>query len=160
LITLSVLLQDCSYGESLSTGSLMEDEIPLYNASLSQSEFDLLLEEIRSSSYIDEVESGEVPRNESDLWNAVLPAQEIPGDTSLPSLIKHAGEKKRVLAVANDKSGKSVLVIQLKNGEKVDELKVAPKDVIEVCSNLAVASMDLSEVSVACEKAETQSDTS
>ncbi|UZJ56752.1 hypothetical protein CBS101457_006072 [Exobasidium rhododendri] len=122
----------------------MGGEIPLFNVGLSQAELDSLMEEIRSSSYIDEVESGEVPRTESGLWNTVLPVEERPHDTSMPSLIK-AAKGKAALVVADGKLGKSVLVVQIKDGAKVDELKVAPKDVIEVCSNLAIASMDLCE---------------
>jgi hypothetical protein len=125
----------------------MGDEIPLYNTCLSQADLDLLMEGIRSTSYIDEIESGEQSRQESDLWNAVLPVKEIPKDTSIASLIKDAGSK-AALVIANDKQKKSVLVVQIKDGAKVDEYRVVPKDVIEVCCSLRASSMNLSEVSI------------
>lgn len=124
----------------------MGDEVPLYNLCLSQDEFDSLMKEIRSTSYIDEVDSGEQAREESTLWNTVLPVKDVPEDATVDSVIKQAGSKPTALVIANDKSAKSLLVIQLKNGAKVDELKVVPKDVIEICCNLSAANMDLSEV--------------
>lgn len=127
----------------------MSDQALLYNTCLSQADLDSLIEEIRSTSYIDEVESGEQPREESDLWNIIVPVKETLKDTSsLDSLIKHAGNKAAAIVVADDKTKKSVLVIHLVDGAKKDELKVVPKDVIEICSNLIAGNMDLYGVSL------------
>ena len=49
--------------------------VPLYNASsssLSESDLASLLSQIRSTSYIDEITSGETSRKESGLWDSVL----------------------------------------------------------------------------------------
>lgn len=126
----------------------MGEEIPLYNLGLSKEELDSLMTEIRSTSYIDEIESGERPREESGLWDTVLPAPDTPKDTSTASLIKHAG-KKLALVIASKERLPALLVLQLEGGAKVDELLVMPKDVIEICCNLAIANMGLSEVSKA-----------
>jgi hypothetical protein len=127
----------------------MGDKVPLYNLCLADADLTSLIEEIRSSSYIDEVESGEGPREESLLYNLILPKKDNPNDTSINSLIKDAGQEAAVLIVVNEKSKDSVLVVQLANGTKVDEMKVVPKDVLEVCHNLLASDrMDLSEVSI------------
>lgn len=126
----------------------MGDRVPLYNLCLSDADLLSLIEEIRSSSYIDEVESGEGPREESFLYTLIQPVKENPKDTSINSLIREAGEDAATLIVVNDEKKDSVLVVQLAKGIKVDEMKVAPKDVLEVCHNLLASDkMDLSEVS-------------
>jgi hypothetical protein len=126
----------------------MSGKVPLYNLCLSQAEVTSLIEEIRSSSYIDEVGSGEEPREDSSLYNLIFPVKNNPEDTSIDSLIKDAGDKVAALIVVNEKSLNSVLIVELTNGAKVDEMKVVPKDVLEVCHNLMAGDkMSLSEVS-------------
>lgn len=135
--------------EAAAEAAYMSDQVPLYNTCLSQVELDSLIGEIRSTSYIDEIESGEQPREGSDLWNIIVPVKEASkDDSSFDSLIKHAGSKTTAIVIANDKTQKSVLVIQVENGAKKDELKVVPKDVIEICSNLMAGNLDLSGVSL------------
>lgn len=126
----------------------MDPPVRLYNIGLSAKQLDELLNEIRSSSYIDEVESGEEPRESSPLYNEILPADEVPSDTSIDLLLQHAG-KPKVLAIA-DKPKASVLIIETKPDGRREQLRVAPKDVIEVCCNCRISNMDLLEVSCRC----------
>ena len=124
----------------------MDPPVILYNLGLSSSELEELMKEIRSTSYIDEIESGEGPREESPLYNEIQPAKEIPKDTSIESLLKHAGNP-NVLAIADEKKNQGVLIIEVKSDGKRNQLRVAPKDVIEVSCNCRIANMDLLEVS-------------
>lgn len=123
----------------------MDPPVTLYNIGLSSSELDALMKEIKSTSYIDEIESGEGPREESPLFNEIVPAKEIPKDTSLESLLQHAGNPS-VLAIADGKKN-GVLMIEVRSDGRRNELRVAPKDVIEVSCNCRMANMDLLEVS-------------
>lgn len=122
----------------------MDPPVTLYNLGLSSSELEELLKEIRSTSYIDEIESGEGPREESPLYNEIVPAKEVPKDTSIESLLKHAGNPS-VLAIADGKQN-GILIVEVKSDGKRNELRVAPKDVIEVSCNCRIANMDLLEV--------------
>jgi hypothetical protein len=127
----------------------MDPPVPLYNvAGLSKEEFQGLLHDIRSTSYIDEIESGEGPREESPLYDEVklVDRDEMPSGHSIDELYSHAN-KARVIILADAKDGKSVLIVETKQDGKRQELRVVPRDVIEVSCNCRIANMDLGEVS-------------
>ncbi|PWN32783.1 uncharacterized protein FA14DRAFT_174463 [Meira miltonrushii] len=128
----------------------MDPPVMLYNLGLSSTDLEDLMKEIRSTSYIDEVESGEGPREESPLYNEIVPAKEVPKDTSIESLLKHAGNPS-VLAIADGKKD-GVLIVEVKPDGKRNELRVAPKDVIEVSCNCRIANMDLLEFKAMADK--------
>ncbi|KAL9933082.1 hypothetical protein V8E36_007800 [Tilletia maclaganii] len=146
--------------------------IPLYNlGGLSDSELEKLLTEIRSTDYIAEVTSGEVEPQDSGLWDQVLPVpadlhpagtsscesadeQEKLAEHALSVLQSDPKTKDKYanggIAIADQrtKTGDgSVLVLEIisKGSEKKvkDSMRVAPRSLIEVCSNLAVANLGL-----------------
>lgn len=128
-------------------------EVPLYNACLEEKDLKRLLDDIRSTSYIDEVESGELPREESDLYDMVGIAKKEPNKTKIEDILKdsHIPDETYVVVIADDKSLKSVSIYYIKDCKVQDSMKTATKDVIEVCSNLlsgGVKIEDVSDVSV------------
>lgn len=142
----------------------MSQSIPLFNTTLDQGDLDSLFSSIRSTGFIAEVTSGEMPPEESGLWDTVLPVppSSLPEGASTEALVDYAvdeldGNKwnSNAIVVADGKTSKdhSLLVVEVrKKKEKgqriVHSLRVAPNSLIEVCSNLAVSNMSLQEVSV------------
>lgn len=128
----------------------MSSSLPLYNlAGASKKETDSLLSTIRSTSYIAEVTSNEVPAEESGLWDAVVLVDELPSDVSkasslddkIKALVSQSGSGKWASAsffVIDERTSKdgSVLAVEVDGGNKkeVDRMRVAPKSVIEVVS--------------------------
>ncbi|PWN27654.1 hypothetical protein BDZ90DRAFT_260141 [Jaminaea rosea] len=146
--------------------------LPLFNvAGASSSEVEKLLAGIRSTSYIAEVTSNEVPPGESGLWDAVVPVN-LPDDCSQSSSID---EQVKAL-VAYTTSAKlpdsrswsasfliidsrtsrdgSLLAVEVGEKKEIDRMRVAPKSVVEVASNLAVQNMPLAEYKAMCKNAE------
>ncbi|WFD31128.1 hypothetical protein MSPP1_002161 [Malassezia sp. CBS 17886] len=127
-----------------------------------------LLREIRASSYIAEVVSGEGPLEDSPLWDMIRP---VPASLSPPMgggakaaavhdadvLSKHEGTPpwtRNVLVVADDETvgaHGSLLVVQLdKLGAPVDELRVVPRSLLEVCANLVMGTESLAQFKSLC----------
>lgn len=130
----------------------MSMSVPLFTSSLTSSQVEQILNDIRSSDYIKEISSGETSPQESGLWNLVLPFQSSTTNSSHPkddfqpfiSETKSLDESKwyrNCLVVADertlDKDDGSLVVIQLDSkGEKKDSLRVARGSILEIVSTL------------------------
>ncbi|KAK0532372.1 hypothetical protein OC842_003316 [Tilletia horrida] len=151
---------------------------------LSAAELDKLLADIRSTDYISEITSGEVEPEQSGLWDQVLPIppELHPSNVSDADTSSEDGREKLAehalsvlpadeqtkgkyanggIVVADERTKKgdgSVLVLQIlsKGSEKkvVDSMRCAPRSLVEVCSNLAVANMGLADYKNMCGNAE------
>ncbi|KAJ8606848.1 hypothetical protein MRB53_040658 [Persea americana] len=125
-------------------------DVPLFNACLGEDDFRKLLDDIRATSYIDEVESGETPREESDLYSMIGLAKASSDKINIKDILKdpsiHDGT--RVMAIADDKSGKSVTLYFIKDRKLQDSMKTATKDVIEICCNLLSGGSQLVDLAV------------
>lgn len=135
--------------------------LPLYispslQPSPSSTEIASILKQIRSTSYIDEVTSGETSREESGLWNAVYPfdlpslssakqsdltkftlndlpttVQAAQGDASGGEQVEFAREGYVVVDEQTLKDG-SLLVVETRKGG--ESLRIVPRSLIEVVS--------------------------
>lgn len=105
------------------------------------------MDAIRSSPYIDEVNSGEEPREECPMYKEVELADHIPEDKSIEALIRSANIRNGCIVVADTSeiSSRGLLVVHVDKGVLKDQLRVAPRDVIEVCVNVRMANMDMGE---------------
>lgn len=122
----------------------------LYNLCLDAEALAALMDEIHASGYIDEINSGEGPREACPLYNEIKPATSLAADadTSDEALLRHAGHAQGCIVVVDQKPAKSVRIVLAGGadvGTKRDEIHVAPRDAIEVCVNLRMANMDIAE---------------
>lgn len=144
------MLQATSLRSTFVVAIIMSSSLPLYNlAGAPKDRTDSLLSTIRSTSYIAEVTSNEVPAEESGLWDAVVLVDELPSDVSkassldekIKALVAQSGSGKWASAsffVIDERTSQdgSVLAVEVDGGKKkeVDRMRVAPKSVIEVVS--------------------------
>ncbi|CAO1636627.1 unnamed protein product [Sympodiomycopsis kandeliae] len=147
---------------------------PSLSLSPSDPKIQSILSDIRSTSYIHEVTSGECSAKESGLWNTVYP-RDVPGISGkkgselISALKRHTQESKEYVTSDNQdevrfdsnsfalidqetlSNGGSVLVVQI---DQDDTLRVARRSLIEVAANLSVANMSIKEYKDMCGGAE------
>ncbi|PWN51676.1 hypothetical protein IE53DRAFT_40675 [Violaceomyces palustris] len=161
----------------------MPESIPLYIPSDQDPESisESILNDIRSTDFLNEITSGEESPQETGLWNLVQPVLSSSSSSSLtlsqfsnPSnLLHHALQN---LRQETDQDGRKrwnlnglilvdqtslqgdgsllVLEVDLQKGEIKDQLRCARRSVLEVISNISISNMSLDEYRNMCGGAE------
>ncbi|CAO1614106.1 unnamed protein product [Parajaminaea phylloscopi] len=143
-----------------------------------QKDLDGILADVRSTGYIAEITSNEVSPQESGLWDAVVPVRiedlgQKSDDARIKELVKLTASGRKgecverldvpagldladtgfvVVDEETLKGDGSLLVVQIdpSRAAEVSRLRVVPRSLIEVASNIAVSNMALSEFKDMC----------
>ncbi|SNX84308.1 uncharacterized protein MEPE_03017 [Melanopsichium pennsylvanicum] len=143
----------------------MTEHVALYVLSGSSSSGQAVLEQIRDSDFIDEINSGEGPREECGLYNLIQLVQ--PDDSSVhfsseddvlefhKKLVKgeakakvngqEATWNKMCVLIADKEKEDLVHLLELENGKVGQRLKAKARSSVEVASNVSVANMSVHE---------------
>ena len=145
----------------------MTEHVALYVLADSSSSGAAVLEHIRASDFIDEINSGEGPREECGLYSLiqlVQPADSsvrfkseqdvldyhnklVKGDEKVQAEGKDATWNGNCLLIADKDQEDLVHVLQLQNGKVEQRLKAKARSSVEVASNVSIANMSIQEVS-------------
>lgn len=145
----------------------MAEHVALYVLSGSSSSGQNVLEQIRASDFIDEINSGEGPREECGLYSLIQLVQ--PANSSVKfgsetdvleyhSKLVKGEEKAQVdgkdatwngscVLIADKEKEDLVHILELKNGKVEQRLKAKARSSVEVASNVSISNMSIQEVS-------------
>ncbi|KAF6767501.1 hypothetical protein PSEUBRA_005283 [Kalmanozyma brasiliensis GHG001] len=149
----------------------MVEHVALYILSSGTSSGEAVLANIRASDFIDEINSGEGPREDCGLYKLVqlvTPPHSLKSESDVlkfhTRLVK--GEEKAevegqactwnplCVLIADGKDEEVVEVLQLKEGSVEERLKSKARSAVEVASNVSVANMSIQEYKDMCGNAE------
>ncbi|GAK64495.1 uncharacterized protein PAN0_005c2709 [Moesziomyces antarcticus] len=151
----------------------MAEHVALYILSGSSSSGSAVMENIRASDFIDEINSGEGPREECGLYSLiqlVQPSDSVTFKDEKDVLDFHAklvkGDAKAsvdgaeatwnasCVLIADKDDNDLVLILELEDGKVGQRLKAKAKSSVEVASNVSISNMSLDEYKDMCGNAE------
>ncbi|KAJ1033040.1 hypothetical protein NDA16_000319 [Ustilago loliicola] len=143
----------------------MSEHVALYVLSGSSAQGETVLNHIRSNDFIDEINSGEGPREECGLYNLVqlvqpsdssvkLDSEEavleyhaklLKGDASVKVDGKDVKWNGNCVLIADKVQEDLVHILQLQAGKVEQRLKAKARSSVEVASNVSIANMSIQE---------------
>ncbi|PWZ02379.1 hypothetical protein BCV70DRAFT_63531 [Testicularia cyperi] len=138
----------------------MPEHIALYVLAGSSVSPDAVLAEIRASDYIDEINSGEGPREECGLYNLVQPAPSQADSDDDAKLLQHHAKltpsewNSNCFLLADSTDPTLVTIYELHDGNIRDKIRAKARSALEVVSNVSVANMSIKEYKEMCGNAD------